>query len=417
MTNSNILSADLLGHDPLPTIPPTVIPKKMVRDEAVVLAQKEIENAHVMVIDDEAINIKLVRKVLSEVGFSNFIGVTDSVTAIEEIREGSPDILLLDIMMPHVNGLEILEAVKATPGLRHIPVIILTASSDRKTKLEALELGALDFLAKPVDRMELVPRIRNALSIKSYQDKLSRNNEELERRVEERTREVALSRLEVVHCLGRAAEFHDDISGGHVVRVGLYASLIAEALGLNDAQVQLIELAAQLHDIGKIGVSKTILQKPGTLTPEETELVQAHCVIGKEMLAKMGKTQAKYHESSSNLASKQLQEGQSPLIQMAARIALTHHEHFDGSGYPLGLSGISIPLEGRITAIADVFDALSCERPYKQAFPISECFEMLEKGRGKQFDPEVLDAFLSRRADIVDVRIDFADRSNSSSRE
>jgi len=412
MSLPNILTTELLGHDPLLSVDACVASPQLGKT-ALDSDQVEIEDAHVMVIDDEAINIKLVRKVLSENGFSHFTGVTNSVDAIREIRGGCPDILLLDIMMPHVSGLEILEAVKATPGLRQIPVLILTASSDRKTKLEALELGALDFLAKPVDRMELIPRVRNALSIKAYQDKLSRNNEMLEETVEQRTREVALSRLEVVHCLGRAAEFHDDISGGHVVRVGLYAGLIAEALGLNDAQVQLIELAAQLHDVGKIGIAKSILKKRGPLTAEETDIVQGHCVIGKEMLARMGKSQAKYHASSESMASKLLENGHSTLIQMASRIALTHHEHFDGNGYPLGLSGDSIPLEGRITAVADVFDALSCERPYKQAFPISKCFDMLSQGRGKQFDPDVLDAFLGRSEDVVNVRIDFADRSNS----
>lgn len=371
-------------------------------------ALKSTEDAHVMIIDDEPINIKLVRKVLGEIGFSHFTGVTNSCDAMVEIRRGLPDLLLLDIMMPHVDGLEILEAVKATPDLKNIPVLVLTASSDRATKLEALELGALDFLAKPVDRMELIPRVRNALAVKRYQDQLRCQNDALEQEVERRNQELELSRVEVVHCLGRAAEFHDDVTGRHVVRVGLYAGLTARAMGMNDAQVKMIELAAQLHDIGKIGIPRDILGKQGQLTAEEFSVIQGHCMIGKEMFERMSETQSRFYRTHP-ARGQRLLEGQSPLIQMASRIALTHHEHFDGRGYPLGLSGEDIPMEGRITAVADVFDALSCRRPYKPAFSLDECFEIMEEGRNSQFDPEVLDAFLSQREAIVKVRIEYAD--------
>ncbi len=398
MINANI---KFLQHDFLSevgTAPEVCLPPK-----------SRVEDAHVMIIDDEPINIKLVRKVLGEIGYSHFTGVTNSCDAMMEIRKGQPDLLLLDIMMPHVDGLEILEAVKATPDLKNIPVLIFTASSDRATKLEALDLGALDFLAKPVDRMELIPRVRNALAVKSYQDQLNFQNRCLEKEVDLRNEELRLSRLEVLHCLGRAAEFHDDITGRHVIRVGLYAGLIAQAMGLNESQVNLIKMAAQLHDIGKIGIPQSILKKEGKLTPEELDVVRGHCAIGKEMFERMSESQTQFYHSSPERG-QQLLEGRSPLIQMASRIALTHHENFDGNGYPLGLSGKDIPLEGRITAVADVFDALSCRRSYKPTFSLKQCFQILEEGRASKFDPEVLDAFFSKREEIIKVRIEYADR-------
>lgn len=364
---------------------------------------------HVMIVDDEPINIKLVRKVLMEVGFSDFSDATDPRTVLGAMRQRQPDVLLLDIMMPHISGLELLEAIRATDQLQHVPVVVLTASSDRATRLEALELGANDFLSKPVDRAELVPRVRNALMIKAYQDHLKDYANRLEDAVRQRTQEVIASRLEVVHCLARAAEFHDDITGRHVIRVGRYAGIISKALGLTEQQIHILELAAQLHDVGKIGVPEEILRKEGKLTPDEFSIVQQHCRLGKHMFEQMDERQWAFTKQHPELGSELLRASASPLIQMASRIALTHHEHWDGSGYPLGLAGEAIPLEGRITAVADVFDALCSERPYKPAFPIHQCFSIIEERSGTQFDPTVVEAFMASKTAVVDVHLELAD--------
>lgn len=367
---------------------------------------------HVMIVDDEPINIKLVRKVLREVGFNDFSDATDPRNVLAMMRQRQPDVVLLDIMMPHIDGLEILEAIRSTEALKHIPVIVLTASSDRAIKLEALELGATDFLGKPVDRAELIPRVRNALTVKAHRDHLSNYAAKLEEAVELRTKEVVNSRLEVVHCLARAAEFHDDVTGRHVVRVGRYAGIVGKALGLSEQQTHILELAAQLHDVGKIGVPDSILRKQGKLTPDEYRTVQQHCRLGKHMFEQMDERQAAFMRQHPKMGRELLGGAHSPLIQMASRIALTHHEHWDGSGYPLGLKGTGIPLEGRITAIADVFDALSCRRPYKPAYPLHECFDLVEEMSGAQFDPEVVDAFLSSRAEVTEVYIQHADKED-----
>ena len=241
----------------------------------------------------------------------------------------------------------------------------MTAATDRETKLKALELGTHDFLEKPVDPSELAPRVRNALVIKQYQNELANHACELEAKVKARTKELEQSREEVIHCLARAAEFRDHDTGNHIIRVGKYAAAIAEELGFDKQQCDLLEKAAQLHDVGKIGVPDKVLLKPGKLTPEEYSLMQQHVEFGEHILTQMPETEWRQLQGHSQMGAKILHIKDSPILELASRIALTHHEKFDGTGYPLGLSGQDIPIEGRITAIADVFDALSMRRPYK----------------------------------------------------
>ncbi len=368
-----------------------------------------VETAKVMIVDDEPINVKLVRKVLQEVGFVHFCDVTDPRETLGKMLEAKPDVVLLDIMMPYVSGLEVLKAIRMSPKLQHTPVIILTATTDRPTKLRALELGATDFLAKPVDRAELIPRVRNVLSVKSYQDHMRNYNIELEKEVKQRTAELVTAQMEVVNCLARAADFRDDVTGQHVFRVGQYAGLIALAMGMNSEESHLLSLAAQLHDVGKIGIPDQVLNKADKLTQEEFAVMQQHCGMGKRVFDGMDERQLNHLRKHPTLGSELLSVSASPLIQLASRIALTHHERWDGTGYPMGLTKEEIPLEGRITAVADVFDALSSQRPYKPAYSLSKCFELLEQGRGTQFDPEVLDAFLKQREAIIAVQIEYAE--------
>jgi putative two-component system response regulator len=363
----------------------------------------------VMIVDDEPINVKVVQKHLKLAGYSRFVGISDAMSVLSSLRRTPPDVLLLDVMMPDVNGLDLLEQIRDDASLGYFPVLILTASDSDETRTRALELGVTDFLNKPVQPSELVIRVRNALLVKAHHDHLKSYSQELERQVRLRTAELAASRLELIHCLARAAEYRDNETGHHVMRVGCYAGLIARRLELDPKMVELIEHAAPLHDLGKIGIPDAILLKPGKLGPDEFDVMRKHTVFGKRTFAPMSNDEWRTFKTHTVLGEKIMDADGSPLIQMAAKIALTHHEKWDGSGYPLGLSGEDIPLAGRITAVADVFDALSSPRPYKPAWPLDRCFAAMEEGRGTHFDPVVLDAFCASREDIVRIRMKFAD--------
>ncbi|MEX0611665.1 MAG: HD domain-containing phosphohydrolase [Pirellulales bacterium] len=363
----------------------------------------------IMILDDDSINVEVISKFLQSVGYEDLLTLEDPGQALETIEREQPDLLLLDILMPHANGLEILQRIRGTQRLAHLPVIVMTASGARNTRLRALDCGATDFLIKPLEPVDLVPRVRNALSLKAYEDRLEQRSRALENQVATLRAELAASRLETTHCLARMAELRDDDSGRHVVRVGRYAGLIARGLGMPDQFVALLEQAAQLHDVGKVGLADSILLKAGELDAAERQIMEKHCTDGKRILTHVADDLVQLQRSHAELGASLLQVGGSPILRLAARIALTHHERWDGSGYPLGLAGTDIPLEGRITAVADVFDALSNKRPHKPAFPLEQCFAILEQGRGTQFDPAVLDSFLSQCEGIVSVKMDYAD--------
>jgi putative two-component system response regulator len=363
--------------------------------------------SRIMIVDDESINIRVVRKYLEKVGYQQFIELTDSTQALTTIMREQPDVVLLDVMMPEVNGLEILHAVRNEPSLRDLPVIILTAASDGTTKLEALDLGATEFLPKPVHQVELILRVRNALLIKSHLDELANYWERLECLVRERTKELEKSRKEVIDCLARAAESRDGETGQHVVRVGRYAGVIAQQLGFPRDYVELMEEAAKLHDVGKIGIPDAILLKPGKLESSEYEVMKSHCILGTEIIQEMPKDSNRGTVAKHN-PTKQIREilsrDGSPLLTLAALIAQTHHEKWDGTGYPFGLKGEEIPIEGRIVAVADVFDALCTKRHYKPSFSLTKCFEFLHERRGKHFDPKVLEAFFTKHKEVIAIQ-------------
>lgn len=365
--------------------------------------------ATVMIIDDEPCNVLVVRRYLEQAGYQNVRTTSESVTAFRTIQECEPDLILLDLKMPHVSGLDILKMRQCDRAVQFIPVLVMTAATDAETKQNALQLGATDFLPKPLDPNDLLPRVNNALTTKAFHDQLSQQNERLEEEVNRRTAELEKSRREVLHCLARAGEYRDDDTGHHVLRVGKYAAIIGKALGFNPERVELLELAAQLHDIGKIAVPDAILHKPGKLDKAEYDLMKHHCAFGKRIIHPYTANETRLLRNHASLGDRLLRIGSSPLLILAARIAQTHHERWDGSGYPLGLAGGDIPIEGRITAVADVFDALSSKRPYKEAFPRKKCFKILEEGRGNHFDPEVLDAFFSSIEAIIQVQIEYMD--------
>jgi putative two-component system response regulator len=362
-----------------------------------------IKSAKIAIIDDEPINIKIVRKHLQGVGYEQFVTTSDSVTANEMIFREKPDVILLDVMMPRVDGIQILQEIRAHPQMRHIPVLILTASTDAATKLRALNAGATDFLAKPVDPSDLVPRIRNALMIKSHYDHLANYSEQLEQQVRLRTMELEHSRLRVVHCLARAGEYRDGTTGRHVIRVGRYTTLIARELGFDETEARMLGMAALLHDVGKIGIPDSILLKPGALEPAERETMKQHSEIGDRIVGPITEEDWQALQGCSDMAMKAESASQQPLLELAGTIALTHHEKWDGTGYPHGLAGERIPIAGRIVAVADVFDALGNARPYKNALPPLKCLEVMQQDRGRHFDPTVFDAFLRRFDDALQI--------------
>ena len=370
---------------------------------------KATSAAKILVVDDEPINVKVCHKYLRELGYEQCLGVTDSTRAMATILAERPDLIILDVMMPVVNGVELLRLIRANEELAQLPVLILTAASDRTTKLTVLELGASDLLSKPVDPSELAPRVRNALTIKQHNDDLRDYARTLEEAVRVRTADLELSRMDAIHCLARAVEYRDDHTGRHVERVGRYAGIIGEAMGLGVEACHMLQLAAQLHDVGKVGISDDVLLKPGRLTPEEFERMQRHTLFGKKIFEQMSDRDWEKMRQHVQIGSKILEAPRSPLLAMAARIALTHHERWDGAGYPLGLAGEDIPVEGRITAVADVFDALSSRRPYKPAFSLDKCFEILSDERGSHFDPKAIDAFFSQRERIIETQIELSD--------
>jgi putative two-component system response regulator len=363
----------------------------------------------IMILDDELYNVMVVRKYLRDVGYSNLLECTNPTEALTTIAQKRPNLLLLDIMMPKVSGLDILRAVRLDEQARRFPVLILTATTDAETKQHALDLGAADFLAKPVDPKDLIPRVRNALITQAYEERLARYAEKLEQDVRKRTVELAASREEVIHCLARAAEYRDDNTGHHVVRVGRYAGIIARELGFSETDAETLELAAQLHDVGKIGIPDAILNSPGKLDPEQFTMMQRHCSFARKILTPLGECEWRTLRTHSQLGASLLEISSSPILMLAARIAQTHHEWWDGTGYPLGLAGEDIPLEGRITAVADVFDALSTPRSYKAPIPREKCVAIMSEQRGTHFDPRVLDAFFARSKEAIQVEMEYMD--------
>jgi putative two-component system response regulator len=345
----------------------------------------------ILIIDDEPAVSKMIELQLRKSGYNNVQIENESEQAVEKIKELQPDLVILDIRMPKVNGLEILRSVKDDPATKHIQILIMTSTTDDRIKMASLKLRANDFLTKPTNTVELDVRVSNALKLKIQHDQLVLFSDRLTQEVKGRTAEIFATRRETILCLARAAEIRDMETGNHVIRVGHYAAVIAKRLGMPSDFIGYIELAAQLHDVGKLSIPDSILHKPGGLTTEERAVIETHCEEADRIF--FGKAQ--------NMEKATIT---SPLLRMASRIASTHHERWDGSGYPNKLAGNDIPLEGRITAVADVFDALSTERPYKKAIEPSVCFQMIADEKGKHFDPQVVDAFLAARESIMETR-------------
>ncbi|MFT5300334.1 MAG: putative two-component system response regulator [Mariniblastus sp.] len=371
----------------------------------------EIRSSKIMIVDDEALVIRVVRRFLSADGYENFHTLTDPREALEMIDREQPDVVLLDIMMPHITGLDLLKVRQKTPAFQHIPFIILSANSENQIKRDALQLGATDFLSKPVDPNDLILRVQNALTVKRHHDHLANYATELERQVRERTKQIEKSREQIIHCLARAAEYRDNETGQHVIRVGKYCSVVAAQLGFDAAYCREIELAAQLHDVGKIGIPDSVLLNPGKLTNEEFDVMKTHCDLGLQIMEPLAESDGERVRQHASVGGFIMDGVDSPMLELACSIARTHHEKFDGTGYPLKIKGEAIPIEGRICCVADVFDALCSERPYKPKFSMKKCLEIMLSERGTRFDPQVLDAFFDRIEDIEKIRQDHDDKN------
>ena len=362
------------------------------------------KSRRILIVDDDPLVARMIEHHLKKAGFHDFISCQRSMMAMDLIESTKPDLAIVDVMMPGLSGLELLDEIRCDPDLRHLPVLIITSSHHEGVKLDALEQGATDFIQKPLKAVELLPRVRNALVIKQHHDEVTAYSKRLEREVAARTADLAQAREEVIHVLACASEYRDHETGNHVIRVGRFAGLIARELGFKPNRVELIERAAILHDAGKIGIADSVLLKPGKLTEQEFALMKQHCEFGEKILRAEPNDYCKASQNQTKTS-----YPRSPILELAAVIAMTHHERWDGKGYPKGLIGDEIPIEGRITAVADVFDALSSRRCYKDPFPMEQCLEIMKGERGKHFDPDVLDAFLARIDEAKEIVVMLSD--------
>jgi putative two-component system response regulator len=320
-----------------------------------------------LVVDDEPANLQVLRHILQE--DYRLLFAKDGAKALELAAREKPELILLDVMMPGMTGYEVCAQLKATPATSTIPVIFVTALADVEDEAQGFAVGAVDYITKPVSPAIVKARVRTHLSLV-------------------RVEELRETRLQIVQRLGLAAEYKDNETGLHVIRMSHYSRVLALAAGFSEAQAEELLNAAPMHDVGKIGIPDAVLRKPGKLDGEEWEVMKQHAQIGADIIG----------------------EHPSGLLRMAREIALNHHEKWDGSGYPRGIGGAEIPVEARIIAIADVFDALTSERPYKKAWPVEEAVQLLREQSGRHFDPELVELFLGQLPAILEIKERWAER-------
>lgn len=334
----------------------------------------------VLVIDDTPSNLDVLTGILKDtyqvkVAINGHIGIKIAKTVPQ------PDLILLDIMMPDIDGFEVCRQLKLQPNTAHIPIIFVTAKIDAEDEVKGLSLGAVDYLTKPITPQIALQRVKTHIALYDQQRALFSQ-------VKEKTREINLGKLETLNILGRAAEFKDNETGMHVMRMSHYCEVLAKALGMTDEDAETLRDAAPMHDIGKIGIPDSVLLKPGKLDADEWTTMQKHVEYGVEILGR---------------------QSDSKLMQMAIQVAQYHHEKWDGTGYPNQISGEEIPLVGRIAAVADVFDALTAERPYKRAWSVDEALNLFKEQKGKHFDPRVVELLFENLPEILAIKERFKD--------
>jgi len=347
----------------------------------------------VLLCDDEIMNRKVASKILNKEGF-NVIEAHNGKEALDVLKESRIDLILMDLMMPVMDGYEATKIIKEDDEHATIPLIIISALSDKSAITKGLELGADEYLTKPFDITEFRLRVQNAIKLGSYQNMLKDHKVLLEKQVKEKTKELQLalneikeSEKDIIGILGKTAEYRDNETSAHTLRVGEMAALIAKKFSWADSDVELMRLAAPMHDMGKVGIPDKILLKPGRLEADEFSIMKEHASIGYSILSQ--KT--------------------TPLLKLAAEIALTHHEKHNGAGYPNALKADEIPLSGSIVAVVDVFDALLSERPYKKAFSLEKTLAIIKSDSGTHFNPEVVNIFIENLDEILEIREKLAD--------
>ena len=345
----------------------------------------------IAIVDDTPLNLTLMQALVSKLHDCEPIPFVDPVEGLAWCQANEPDLIIVDYMMPGIDGVEFIRQFRARAEHDDVPILMVTADHERQTRYNPLQSGATDFLNKPVDRNEFQPRVHNMLALRRAHLSTRLRAAELEGEVRKATATIHQREEETVTRLARAAEFRDPETGAHIQRMAHYSALIARQLEQAEDFCTKILLAAPMHDVGKLGIPDHILMKPGRLTTEEFEQMRRHPLIGYDIL----------------------KDSSSPVIGMAAVIALTHHEKFDGSGYPHGARGEDIPLEGRIVAVADVFDALTSSRPYKPAWSLEAAEHFLREGRGSHFDPMCVDALLSDWNGVLQIRTRFRDEADA----
>lgn len=336
----------------------------------------------VLIIDDTEINLILFAALVKKLDDCIPHTFARARDALSWSQDHVPDLVIVDYMMPDLDGLEFIRLMREIPGRESVPVVIITANDQKQLRYRALDIGANDFLTKPVDKVEFLARSRNMLLVSDARKKLADRAAWLADEVRKATAEIIARERETVIRLCKAAEYRDPETGAHILRMAHFSRLIGRGLGLSVEDQELLLEAAPLHDIGKVGIADKILLKPGRLDEEEFEIMKHHAIYGFELL----------------------QGSSSRVLQVGADIAKGHHEKFDGSGYPLGLAGTDIPIFSRIVAVADVFDALTSERPYKKAWSLEDAVDFLVAGSGKHFDPKCVQSFLDAWDEVVDIR-------------
>ena len=343
---------------------------------------------HVLIVDDESTGRTILEKVIQKIDSDLQVSGFDSaVDALEWLRFNRVDLIITDYRMPQINGVEFIKKVRNISECESVPIMMITVVSEKSVRYDALEAGATAFLTRPIDQIECRTSCRNLLKIQEQQSIIQDKADWLARQVDVATQQIIARERETLLRLGRAGEYRDEDTGNHVLRMAKYSRIIAEELGLAEIECEDIEYAAPMHDIGKIGIPDHILLKPGKLNKSEWEVMQRHTVMGHNILT----------------------NSQSRYIQLGSVIALNHHEKFDGSGYPSGLKGREIPLVARIVAVADVFDALVTERPYKKSWETQNALNLLQQQSGKHFDPQCVEAFFDRLEDIKRIKTELKD--------
>jgi putative two-component system response regulator len=341
----------------------------------------------IVLIDDVQINLTLLWHLVKRIEGYDSISFLSPVKALEWCSQNQYELIIVDYMMPDMDGIEFIKQLKNYPNTKGIPVLMITADEHIDVRYQALEAGANDFLNKPIDKTEFTIRVKNMLALYDSQQKLADKAQWLAEEVQKAVKEIRERESELIYRLSKATEYRDPETGSHIKRMSLYSKHIAKQLGLSAAEQELLSEAAAMHDIGKVGISDAILLKPDKLTESEFSFMKEHTKIGYEILSCSA----------------------SRLMQVGAEIALSHHEKYDGSGYPNGLKEEQIPIYGRIIAVADVFDALTSTRPYKKAWSIEEAVNFLKENSGKHFDPACIEAFFKDWDNVLAIRQQFYD--------